>query len=714
MNFTWLAVLAACETAPAPDIVLVTLDTTRADRIGVYGHAEAHTPHIDALAARGLRFDRAYTTVPLTTPAHASLLTGLYPGATGVHVNGDAILPDSVTTLAERLGAHGYRSAASVSAFVTARIWNLDQGFDETFDHVSPAATRWRQERPADATVADLERWLTEPTEAPVFVWMHLYDPHQPWEAPEAWTAQVDGRPYDAEIAHADDAIGRLLAAMPDRPRVVVVVADHGEALKGEHGESSHGMFLFDETVRVPLVIVPATPLDAPIVIDTPVSVVDITPTLLAAAGLPTDGLDGVPLTATPPDRPIIVESKAAQARFGYAPEVAVIQGHYKLMEGSYPSLFDLQADPHESHNLVSKHPDLTSRLRAHAVLAASTTGDPIDAHTRSQLAALGYVSGLVTDGSGGDAKHHLRTIREVDRASALLSGGKPEAARNLLTRVLEEEPDLVEAWHTLARIRAALNDESGAAEALDRALDLAPSAPMLRIARAQLHISAREWAAAETILDALVKERPTDRDARLARLKLHATRDETDRAIDLARRALTDDPGDKALAATLGVLLARTGHVEEARPLLEEAVALGVPRPEVRTALAELAMETGDHVVAMSHLVWEVETFPEATQARRLLADLWMAEERWSQAATRYAELVALRPSDHDARRALAQAHLNANDTMRAHQAISPLLPSTDPHVLTLLANIQARAGDMATAEATFAEARRLQAAGR
>ena len=223
----WVLVLACSSSSPVatpppprPSLVLVTMDTTRRDRVGAYGYALAHTPNVDRFAAEGIRFDRAYATVPLTTPAHSSIHTGVYPTKHGVHSNGDAVLPESLTTLAELLQASGYSTAAAVSAFVTTRAWNFDQGFDTYLDDLSgkEKANRWRQERPANEVVDDAIAWLTaQPTDRPTFLWVHLYDPHRPYEAPAAWKAQVPDRPYDAELAFMDDQIGRLRAAVDQR-----------------------------------------------------------------------------------------------------------------------------------------------------------------------------------------------------------------------------------------------------------------------------------------------------------------------------------------------------------------------------------------------------------------------------------------------------------------------------------------------------------------
>jgi arylsulfatase A-like enzyme len=271
-----------------PNILLITLDTTRADRLGSYGYAGAATPNLDRLASEGVRFARALSPVPLTLPAHATLLTGRQPFTHGVRNNGHFTLPEDVPTLASVLSTRGYDTAAFVSSFVLDRQFGLATGFthyDATLDEARPgAAVSLELERRGDRTVAAARAWLADrarQAQRPYFLWVHLYDPHEPYAAPSPYRERFAGRDYDGEVAFADALVGELLEASgyaSGAPPLVVVASDHGESL-GEHGESTHGLFVYDETQRVPLIVTWPRVL-SPRVVETPVRLLDVAPTV--------------------------------------------------------------------------------------------------------------------------------------------------------------------------------------------------------------------------------------------------------------------------------------------------------------------------------------------------------------------------------------------------------------------------------------------------
>ena len=297
LSFAPLLALMACAD-PRPSILLVTLDTTRADRLGPYGYMLAQTPTLDALAAQGVVYTRAYATCPLTIPSHASLFTGRTPPSHGVRDNGDYVLPETAITLAERFAEAGWRTAAFTAAFPTQARWGLNQGFERYHDPLRrlPTQLDWSDQRAADEVITDALATLPGLAKdgEPLFVWVHLFDAHWPYEPPEPALSAHPGRPYDGEITFADAELGRLIAWFDEaRPGgVVVITADHGEGL-GDGGERTHGFLLHDGTVRVPL-IVRAPGLTALGRVDDPVSHLDVAPTLLNLAGLPLHDEPGV------------------------------------------------------------------------------------------------------------------------------------------------------------------------------------------------------------------------------------------------------------------------------------------------------------------------------------------------------------------------------------------------------------------------------------
>jgi arylsulfatase A-like enzyme len=346
---------AACNPSPpAISVLLVTLDTTRADHLGSYGAARARTPNLDALAAEGIRYEHAYSPAPITLPAHASLLTGLYPFEHRVRDNGDFPLSDRAQTLAEVLQRHGYRTGAVVAAFVLDRRFGLAQGFDSYDDVILEQRTSGSfgfAERQAPAVTDAALAWLSDqPPDRPYFLWVHYFDPHAGYE-PHSNDSEFFGLPpYDAEISFADREIGRLLGRLSESGRdaetLVVTAADHGEGL-WEHGEISHGYFVYDSTLRAALILRLPDRAHAGTAIAAPVSLVDVFPTVLERLGIPPCDVSGVALPLAEPDagaalRSIYFENYAVAYSFGLSPLRGIVRGRDKWIEAPRPERYDL------------------------------------------------------------------------------------------------------------------------------------------------------------------------------------------------------------------------------------------------------------------------------------------------------------------------------------------------------------------------------------
>ncbi len=550
-----VALLAGCTASPPtppalvrPNLLLVTVDTLRADRLGT-----AVTPVIDAVASRGLRFTNARTVAPLTLPAHTSILTGLLPQTHGVHVNG---VSASVGTraLAHRLRAAGYRTGAVVGAFVLDRRFGLAEGFDAYDDDIDrhPAALdRLEAERPANVVVDRAIGWLGSLAAArPWFLWVHLYDPHAPYAAPGA---KERGSPYDAEASFADAEIGRLLDAVTTKvgadQTAVVIASDHGEGL-GEHGESTHGMLLFDSTLRVVL-IVTASGVQPAVRAET-VSVIDVVPTLMAMAGLAADAsLPGRNLLAPPePAREIYAETDYP-AVAGWQRSRALIQERYKVIASGATRLFDVAADPSEHRDLASSDAHRTSSMAARlaaiasaAVTAPSTSRAP-DNETAARLRALGYVAGGTarsTPQNGGalaDAADHTEAWAAFERALSERARGRTREAAPHLADLSRRFPDAAIFQSTYAQLLA----DSGRSEEALRALR------------------------------AMVRRWPTDASLQheLATVARGAGRREE--ALAAERLALALDPSLAMAHNGLGLLLAEAGKHQEAAAAFEQAV---------------------------------------------------------------------------------------------------------------------------------------------
>lgn len=392
------------------NVLLVTLDTVRADRLGCYGHESAETHTLDSLVARGVRFDDAVTSVPITLPSHATILTGLSPLGHGVRDNGRYRLAEEHVTLAEVLSSHGYDTAAFVACFVVDARFGLDQGFDiydfeVSADGYHPKMPDFNERSATDVTDA-AARWLDERARsganAPFFAWVHYFDPHQPYQSPLQRLQRFAARPYDAEIAYVDAEFGRLLDKLDDlgvRDRTVIVVAgDHGEAL-GEHGEPTHGMLIYEATMRVPLIVSCTSLFDGAYhVEDRVVGLTDIRPTVEDLLGVTGSGpVDGESLLRPGADdgRAIYVETEMPLSLAGWSPLRGLRTHSHKYVLAPQRELYDLREDPAESHNIYA-------------------AGDPVAGSLESRLSEL---LNRIDRGAGSD---RALTDEEIERLGSL------------------------------------------------------------------------------------------------------------------------------------------------------------------------------------------------------------------------------------------------------------------------------------------------------
>lgn len=421
-------------------VVIITLDTTRADRLSAYGYMGASMPHLDRLAAEGIVFDQATSVAPLTLPAHTSLFTGLLPPAHGVRENASPALAGDHLTLAEALEHQGFRTAA----FVGSVVLDPDRGLAQGFGHYGgvPTAVADRRQRRGDEVIGDAIGWLEGIGEERFFLWAHLYDPHAPYDPPEPFNSEHD--PYIGEIRFADAQIGRLMDALERRQlldrTIIIVVGDHGESL-GEHGEADHGIFLYENVLRVPFIL--RAPNVAPGRVGGIVRLTDVMPTVLDLLALPavaSDGISLVDLMRGPrggPELEAYAESVYPQ-RFGWSPLYALREGRYKFVDAPRPELYDLDRDPFEERNIYSERTSVARLLhhRLRALQQRGTTpptavGQPaVPLELRDRLASLGYVghstrAALATGEQLPDAKDCIGL-----RAARHKTAGAERAAR--------------------------------------------------------------------------------------------------------------------------------------------------------------------------------------------------------------------------------------------------------------------------------------------
>lgn len=481
-------------------VLLITLDTTRADALGCYGAQPAVTPALDEIARRGVRYDQARTVAPITAPAHASMLTGLYPPRHGVRDNSLRALPQSARTSAELASAEGFATAAFVSAKVLDRAYGLDQGFAL---YSQPARESVFRDNPTFSTRSGREtaelaiEWLRglEPGQA-FFAWAHFFDPHQPWTTDPAELARAGGNPYLADVAAADDAVAMLWQALEELGRLestaVIVVGDHGEGL-GQHGEDTHGHMVFDSTLRVPFLVRYPGDERAGEHSAAIVSVADVHPTISEALGLAlAPDLDGVSLwrRAPPAGRGAYFESYYGFLHFGLAPLAGWVDERGKYVHSSSPEFYAPLEQTDERTNVFAERAADVARcsseidaVAARPALAAGARLE-LDPQDLRELRALGYAASA---GDDGELPHPLAAsdrpsphaagddVRRCQAAERAMLAGRHADAAAVLERLLEERPSNPFAWEMLGYCRLSLATPESAAQAFERALELGP-----------------------------------------------------------------------------------------------------------------------------------------------------------------------------------------------------------------------------------------------
>ncbi len=694
----------ACRPAPRPDILVVTVDTARADHFSFLAPGgPPRTPAADALAAEGVAFTAAFSPTPLTLVAHSTLFTGEVPPTHGVRDNGETLGPEAVT-LAELAREAGYRTGAFVAASVLAADRGLAQGF-ETYDEPVGAETRR-----GEVVAAAAEAWLAaQPVDAPVMAWLHLYDPHTAYDPPEPERSAWPGDPYSGEIAYADRVAGEFLAAAArrDRPAIVVLAGDHGEGL-GDHGEATHGVFLYDAFVHVPLVI--RAPGLAPGRVDAVVGLVDVMPTVAALAGLPAPAsLDGRDLFAAGPPGEVYLESLYPRRHFGWSELRGLRTADRKLVRGARPELYDLAADPAESRDLAAGRPAevaaLADRLDRWRAREGERGGGAVDAATRARLEALGYLGG----GEGPEQSPELPDPRErvdllerMNDAENLAARGHLDAALALHRQVVARDPTNPTAWDLLARRLEQAGALAEAAEAFGEAARLGRGDDRARRWSLLERLGRGETVLAEA--RAAARADPGDREARARWLELAVRRDGAaalagrsgvDPALDgllaeilvargerraaekLLREVRAAAPDDAASALGLARLLLEDGRLDEIPALLAAAGAAGLDAPEAEVVRAGLAAATGDLAAAREAVARLAArpANPAGLTARRNAAALSrVAEVAWKAgdfalAAAAWGEAARVVPGDPRpaANRGLALERLGRLDEARA-----------------------------------------------
>jgi arylsulfatase A-like enzyme/Tfp pilus assembly protein PilF len=638
---------------PQYNVLLVTLDTTRADRIGCYGYADAHTPTLDALAEEGVVFESAYATVPLTLPSHASILTGLYPPENGMPLNGRGRLDPQLPNLAETLRKEGYRTGAFIASVVLHSKHGLDHGF-ETYDDDMAGGEQHGHEshlmRNARMVVDSALAWLQDQQDRPFFCWVHLFDPHAPYEGhPEVFRDRFRERPYDGDIAFADLHVGRLIEFLKARGQyertLIVVVGDHGEGL-GEHLEDEHGFMLYNSTLRVPLIVSCPGMCRAGHRVSGAVSQVDLLPTVLDCLRIPPpQPISGVSLLSALKGSQVeprfcYAETTAVYDAFGWAPLTGVTSDVWKFVHTTRDELYNLKDDPDELHNLADAEPAKVAELRnvltrlqeqmdAHAELEA-----PLTASERRKLESLGYQAGgksppPVESANGlPDVKDMLGHYNAEIAARKLIGEGRIDEAIASLRSVIEAAPAFIPARMTLA---AALQRHG-------------------------------RWEEAVDVFRAAIETDPHASTPHFELGKHFAAQGETAKAVEHYTTAIRLDPHDATAHFNLGSLLFAQGDFEKARAHYEIGLEEFPDSTLGQFNFSMLLASRGELEAALTHARRAAELSPRNPRAQFQLGDVLAAMGNFEDAVIQFEHTLRLDPDYPQ-----GQAHLD-----QARQALS------------------------------------------
>lgn len=661
-----ILVCARVNAEPRAPVILISVDTLRADHLSCYQPGQTPTPHIDALAKNGTLFSQVSAVVPLTLPSHVSMFTSMYPFANGVEDNGVPF--GQGETLATVLKNAGYRTAAFVGGFALDRRFGLSVGFDvydSPFDlHKKTVTDAGDLKRPGALVAAAALRWLDQNGNSPFFLFLHLYDLHTPYDLPPKAQLRRGETGYGAELAYVDGVIGDFLAHLEAcgllNSALIVFTSDHGEGL-GDHGESTHGFFVYQSTLRVPLMIHWPRRWKQPLIdrVDEPASLLDVAPTILDALGLPVGStMQGRSLIADKAGADIYSESLYARNHFGCAALRVLRAGRYKYIDAPQPELYDVSTDPVESRNLYgteqSKAMGMRRRLTALISAAPSAKLREPSPDAVSALRSLGYLSGSTSASrlaSHIDPKERIGDFELYGHALALASAGRMEESNSLMLKLAGKLPDVVD-----VRVSLGLNQQHAghyAEAALDfqRALERAPLNPQAHfdLALSQFRLHQSDQAMKE--LQAALGLEPWYTNAEELLAEIYLEKKDYAQASARLDHLLSVDPGYYAAHYNLGVLAAMNRNWNQAQQELLSALHTDPASAEAHNTLGSVYLQRGDLTLARTEIERAIGLQPELASAHYNLALVLEKQQKMDQAARELREALKADPQFRAAR---------------------------------------------------------------
>jgi len=642
------------------NIILITIDTLRADHVSAYGENRASTPALDALAAEGARFDHCVSQTPLTLPSHTSMLSSTYPLFNQVRDNGAFRVSESLTLISEVLQTQGMDTAAFIGAFVLHSKWGLNQGFDTYSDRFDPGRygkILLENEKRADEVLGNARRWLERrPAQKRFFAWIHLYDPHSPYSPPPPFDTRFPDDPYRGEVEYTDSELGKFINFLKEKGlydnSLIIVAADHGEGL-GEHGEDGHGMFLYETTIHVPLIIRAPRPFARRTVTET-VQLVDVAPTVLDLLDIPApaqwQGRSLWPLLAGKADSRFgqaYSETYYPRFHYGWSHLQAFTNHQRKYILAPRDELYDLERDPNETDELAGDRQRGNLRAQLMAFISRYSRGAlsavaarHMSPEDQRRLAALGYLSGAVKVNDSvplADPKDKIAASNALTQATMLAEEKRPEESAVILDRLIREEPELADAWSLMGNVNLKLHRQREALVAFRRALTLKPDNNflMLNILKTLVATGETEAAANENLR--FLKLFPDD-PALLEQLGyIHLLQRQPDEALTVLRQAVAIDPAASQSYNLAGEALIMKKDYTAAEAILRQGIRENQRAKNTHYLLAQVQESLGRTDQALELYRQELEINPEKYQAAVNLANYYKQAGRMDEAARYY-----------------------------------------------------------------------------
>jgi len=629
--------------------IIITVDTLRADRIGCYGYSEVKTPTMDMFASRGVKFENCIAQTPLTLPSHTSLLTGTYPTFHGVRDNGGFLVPQEMNTLAEILQQNGYQTSAFVAAYVLDSKWGLDQGFDYYFDNFDLSKYKTislgHVQRPGNEVLDEVIPWLEEHKQQRFFTWIHLYDPHTPYDPPSPYREMYPNQPYIGEIAYTDSQIARLWDYLEENGLVnntiLVFTSDHGESL-GEHREKAHGFFIYQSGVHVPLIfITPFEHLNG-LSRSSVVSLTDIMPTLLELARVPVpDQVQGkslLPLFFSESKNEYFSYSETYYPRFHYGwSELKSYQnGRFKLIVAPKLEFYDLASDPRELNNIVDSRPEDARRLMNLIGEFIDETGknayeldySHMDEESREKLAALGYIGTFAASSSLegrrlGDPKEKIVIFNRLSEARELGLEGEFDRAVGMILEIIEDDPDVIDAYSSLGILYLRERKLEEAIDIFQKVLEMKPDDNNAVINISNTYTQMGKLDEAEEFILERLEFHKQDSQVYLSLGVIKNLKKEYDEAVKYFDKCIELNPSSASAYNALAGIYIVQNDLDRAESYLKKAEGLNTKLKSLHYNLAQLLEARGDLSGAMSEYLEELKNIPHNFKASYNLSRL-------------------------------------------------------------------------------------------